>query len=83
MPTTSALKPVDFKPLWQQMEPLPVASSAISAMTTAEDGLDEELFYIAGASFYGIDIKGNVPQKRASPIITPTNFASIRKTKYG
>lgn len=82
MPTTSALKPVDFKPLWQQVEPLPAVSSALCAFTASEDGDDNSIFVINGASFLEYFTDGNVPQKRASPIITPAGFVSLRYSKF-
>jgi len=83
MPTTNNNKPVDMKQLWQQVEPNPVVSSAISAMTTAEDGSDRFIYYIVGAAFYRYDCYGNAWQKLAAPFLTPTVFASMRYTKYG
>lgn len=82
MPTTSALKPVDFKPLWQQMEALPAASSALCAFTTAEDWSDNSIFVINGSTFLEYFTDGNLPQKRASPIIAPVGFVSIRYSKF-
>ena len=83
MPTTNSNKPIDMKQLWQQVEPMPVASSSLSAMTTSEDGLDRFLYYIVGATFFRTDLYGNAPQKLAPPLVTPTVFASMRYTKYG
>ncbi len=82
MPTTNNNYPVDMKQLWQQMEPAVTVSSAISAFTTSEDGNDRFIYYIVGALFYRYDTYGNAWQKLASPPVTPTNFASLRFSKY-
>ena len=80
---TINLKTVDNKQLWQQMEPAPTASSALSAMTTSEDGTDRYIYYIVGALFYRYDTYANSWNKLAAPLVTPTVFASLRFSKYG
>ena len=82
MATTNNNRPLDMKQLWQQMEPAPVASSALSALTTSEDGLDRFIYYISGAAFYRYDTYGNAWQKLAPPPLAPTVFASMRFSKF-
>ena len=83
MPTTNNNEPVDMKQLWQQVEPAPTASSAISAMATSEDGSDRFIYYLVGALFYRYDSYGNSWQKLAAPFLTPTVFTKLRYTKFG
>jgi len=82
MPTVNNNKPVDMKQLWQVVEPAPTASSALSALTTSEDGIDRYIYYIVGALFYRYDTYGNCWNKLAPPLTTPTVFAKIRYSKY-
>lgn len=83
MPTTNNNKPVDMKQLWQQVEPAPTASSALSAMATSEDGSDRFIYYLVGALFYRYDTYANSWQKLAAPFLTPTVFTKLRYTKFG
>jgi len=82
MPTTNNNKQMDMKQLWQQMEPAVTASSALSAMTSREDGTDRYFYYIIGAAFFRYDTIGNCWHKLAAPLVTPTVFASMRYSKY-
>ena len=82
MATTNNNKVVDVKQLWQKMEDFPVASSAITAMSTTEDGTNRNIYYLAGAAFYRYDTYANNHIKLASPLVTPTVFTSIRYSKY-
>jgi hypothetical protein len=82
MATTNNNKPVDMKQLWQSMEPFPVTASAISGLTTAEDGKGRFKYYLNGANFYRYDTYSNTNNKLASPLLTPTAFASIRYSRF-
>ena len=82
MPTVNNNKPVDMKQLWQQVEPAPVVSSAISAMTTSEDGLDRYIYYLVGVLFYRYDTYANTWNKLAAPLAT-SGFVSMRYSKFG
>ena len=83
MATTNNNSPIDMKQLWQKMEDFPIASSAISSMTAVEDGDSRYMYYLVGASFYRYDLKANMTTKLASPLVTPTNFASLRYSRFG
>ena len=83
MLTTNNNKPIDMKQIWQQMEPALTASSALSCTTTQEDGNDRFIYYLVGSVFKRYDTYANAWQTLASPILTPTVFASMRYTKYG
>ena len=83
MATTNNNSPIDMKQLWQKMEDFPLASSAISAMTAVEDGDSRYMYYLVGAAFYRYDLKANMTTKLASPLVTPTNFASLRYSRFG
>lgn len=82
MAVTNNNKPLDMKQMWQKMEDFPLASSAISAMTSIESGTSRYFYYLVGSSFYRYDEYANITTKLASPLVTPTNFASIRYSKY-
>jgi len=83
MATINNNKPMDVKQLWQKMEDFPLASSAISAMASVEDGTSRYMYYLVGSAFYRYDAYANMTTKLASPLITPTNFASLRYSKFG
>lgn len=83
MATINNNKPIDVKQMWQKMEDFPLASSAISAMTAVEDGASRYMYYLVGSAFYRYDAYANNTQKLASPLVTPTNFASLRYSKFG
>ena len=78
MPTLNNNKLVDMKQMWQKMEDFPIASSAISAMAASEDGESRYIYYLVGSAFYRYDAYANNHIKLASPLVTPTVFASLR-----
>ena len=82
MATTNNNSPIDMKQLWQKMEDFPVASSAISAMTAVEDGDARYMYYLVGSLFYRYDLKSNSTTRLASPLVTPTVFASLRYSRF-
>lgn len=83
MATINNNSPIDMKQLWQKMEDFPVASSAISAMTAVEDGDNRYIYYLVGSQFFRYDLKSNSLNKLASPLVTPTIFASLRYSRFG
>ena len=82
MPTLNNNKLVDMKQMWQKMEDFPIASSAISAMAASEDGESRYIYYLVGSAFYRYDAYANNHIKLASPLVTPTVFASLRYSKF-
>ena len=82
MATTNNNSSIDMKQLWQKMEDFPVASSAISSMTTVEDGDARYMYYLVGSLFYRYDLKSNSTTRLASPLVTPTVFASLRYSRF-
>jgi hypothetical protein len=82
MATTNNNKAVDMKQLWQQMEPVPTASSALSAMSTSEDGSDRFIYYVVGLLLYRYDTYANTIQKLAPALATALTWVSLRYSKY-
>lgn len=83
MATTNNNKPIDMKQPWQKMEDFPLASSGVSAMTSVEAGTRRYFYYLVGSTFYRYDEYANMTTKLASPLVTPTNFVSLRYSKFG
>jgi hypothetical protein len=79
---TNNNKPVDMKQMWQQMEPAPVASLALSYLTTSEDGSDRFIYYLTGSYFFRYDSYGNTYQKLAPPLSGPLVAMVLRYSKY-
>lgn len=79
---TFSLKPVDTKPIWQQMEPLPVSFTSTGSITTSEDWDDRYVYYINWSYFYAYDKVANNFQKLAPPLVGTSVFASLRYSKY-
>lgn len=83
MATVNNNKPVDMKQLWQQVEPAPTISTAVSGITTSEDGDDRYIYYLVASTFYRYDTYGNAWQRLANPATAPASLASLRYSKYG
>lgn len=82
MATTNNNKPIDNKQLWQQVEYAPVVNSAVSALTTQEDGNDRYIYYLSTSAFWRYDTYGNTWNKLAVPLQAPSALASMRYSKY-
>ena len=59
-------------PEWTTLNQTPTASSALSTMTTKEEGNDRFLYYIASNLFYRLDTWADTYQQLATPPVAPT-----------
>lgn len=75
--TNNNIKQVDL-PVWELMNQAPTASSALSAMCTAEDGSSRYIYYIAGSLFYRYDTQTDSWQQLATPNVAPLTVVSMR-----
>ena len=80
MSYTSNLKKTVDLPVWELINQAPVATSAVSAMTTVEDGSHKFIYYLVGSAFYRYDVDGDSWQQLASPNVTPTGLVNLRVT---
>ena len=80
MSYTSNLKKTVDLPVWEILNQAPVANSAISGMTTVEDGGHKFIYYIVGSAFYRYDVDGDAWQQLATPNIAPAGLASLKVT---
>ena len=80
MSYTSNLKKTVDLPVWELINQAPVANSAISAMTTVEDGSHKFIYYLVGSAFYRYDVDGDAWQQLASPNIAPSALVNLRVT---
>lgn len=67
-------------PVWELMNQAPVASQAISAMATSEDGSNRYIYYITGSTFYRYDTYTDSYQQLATPNVAPVTLVSLRYT---
>lgn len=81
MAITNNNKPLFDLPFFELTNQAPVASSAVSAMTTAEDGSDKFIYYISTSAFYRYDTQGDTWQQLANPNTAPLTIVSMRHTK--
>ena len=68
-------------PFFELCNQAPTATSSVSSMTTAEDGSDRYIYYMAGALFYRYDTVGDTWQQLATPNIAPSAVVTMRYTK--
>jgi hypothetical protein len=80
MSYTSNLKKMVDLPVWELLNQAPITNTAISAMTTVEDGSHKFIYYVVGSAFYRYDVEGDVWQQLASPNIAPSGLANLRVT---
>lgn len=67
-------------PFFELCNQAPVASSALSAMTTVEEGNDRFIYYLAGPTFYRYDAYADTWQALASPNVAPVTALALRYT---
>ena len=65
-------RPMVDLPEWTTINQAPTASSALSTMTTKEEGNDRFLYYIASGLFYRLDTVADTYQQLATPPVAPT-----------
>ncbi len=69
-------------PFFELLNQAPVAASALSALTTAEDGTSKFVYYLTGPSaFYRYDTEADTWQQLATPNVAPVTAISMRYTK--
>jgi hypothetical protein len=74
-------KMVDL-PFFELLNQAPVAASAVSGLTTAEDGTSKFVYYLSGSTFYRYDTEGDTWQQLATPNVAPVTAISMRYTKF-
>lgn len=62
------------------MNQLPVATTAISCMTTAEDGNSRDIYYLVGSTFWKYDKLAQTTVQLATPLQAPTTVCDMRYT---
>lgn len=72
-------KQIDL-PVWEWCRFAPTATSAVSTMTTTEDGENRYIYYLVGSLFYRYDTYADTWQQLASPNISPATAVSMRMT---
>lgn len=76
-----ALKKLVDLPYFELCNQLPAATSSISAMTTAEEGDAETIYYISGSNFIAIDVVGDTSRILAAPNVAPATLVSMVYTR--
>lgn len=72
-------KQIDL-PVWEWLRFSPATTTAISTMTTTEDGENRYIYYLVGSLFYRYDTYADTWQQLASPNLTPATAVSMRLT---
>lgn len=68
-------------PFWQLCNQLPAATSAVSAFTTDERGVDPFIYGLIGTTFFRYSANGDGYQLLASPPVAAATVVSMRYTK--
>lgn len=72
-------KMVDL-PFFELCNQAPAASSALSALATAEDGSNRYIYYLTSSSFYKYDTIADTWIQLANPVVAPLTVMSMRYT---
>ena len=80
MPFSNNLKPQVDIPVWEWCRFAPTTTSAISTMTTTEDGENRFIYYLVGSVFYRYDTYADTWMQLASPNVAPATTVSMRLT---
>lgn len=80
MSVTSQLKPIVDLPVWEWMRFAPVVSTAVSAMTTANNLSNRYLYYLVTSAFYRYDTYSDNWQQLASPLLAPSALLEMGYT---
>lgn len=67
-------------PFFELCNQAPAATSALSALATAEDGSNRFIYYLTTSSFYRYDTIADTWQQLANPVVTPVTVLSMRYT---
>jgi hypothetical protein len=78
--TNTNKKGIDL-PFFEVMNYAPVASSAVAALCTAEDGSDPFIYYLSTSAFYRYDTHADSWQLLGTPNVAPASLLSMRYTK--
>lgn len=81
MALTNQNKPILDLPFFELCSQPPVATQAISAITTDDDGLGQFIYYLTGTTFLRYDVIGDSWQTLATPPVAAVTGASMRLTK--
>lgn len=82
MAFTNNLKTVVDQPVWEWGRFSPVASVALSAWATAEDGLDEYIYYLPNTTLFRYSVKSDTWMQLATNLFTPVTTYTLRYSKY-
>ena len=69
-------------PFFELLNQAPVAASALSGFTTAEDGSSKFVYYLSSSVFYRYDTEADTWQQLATPNVAPVTALSMRYTKF-
>lgn len=78
--TNTNKKGIDM-PFFEVMNYSPVASQAVGALCSCEDGSDRYIYYMSSTSFYRYDTYADTWQLLANPTVSPVGALSMRYTK--
>lgn len=78
--TNNNIPMVDM-PFFELCNQAPTATSATSAITGAQDGMDRYIYYLTASTFYRYDTIADTWQTLAAPNTAPVTFVSMAYTK--
>ena len=81
MAVTNNLKSIVDLPFFELTNQAPLATLALSGMTTAEGGDSPFIYYLSTSTFYRYDTAGDTWQQLATPPTTPTGVLKMRYTR--
>jgi hypothetical protein len=81
MPVTNNLKPMVDLPFFELTNQAPLATAALSGMTSAESGDTPFIYYLSTSTFYRYDTVGDTWQQLATPNIAPLTVLKMRYTR--
>jgi hypothetical protein len=68
-------------PFFELLNQLPVASTAVTGLTTAEQGDDRFIYGLVGSAFYRYDTYADTWQTLATPNVAPVTAVTLRRTR--
>jgi hypothetical protein len=80
MPTNNMVPVIDL-PFFELCNQAPVATGALSAMTTAEDGSETYIYYLSGSNFFRYCACSDTFQQLANPPEAPATLVSMAYTQ--
>lgn len=82
MALTNNLQRIVDQPVFEWCRFTPVATTALSALCSADDGLNRYMYYLVSAAFYRYDTYSDSWQLLAPPNLTPTQTLTMKYSKY-